>query len=274
MGKGREPQIILKTDERKPVLELRARGNSSSSQAVGMKTGSSSMMTSSRSRSRTAAWCSPNCPPSGRHTTSRRTRWCVTVTAQRQSDLVMWHRHARNAVTSDAVRRVHAQKRVGQEKADSLRLLIVVAACGALASPGDLPQILLAHLYPQFAEPAASTLAQRPHSSADVAMVVSLHRGNVHARPFPRRERRKGARGAGLPSAAASRDGHAICSHAFRRTGAPGPALAGRSQAGPSPARRMGCQRLLLGLCGGRVEDLRGYPAAGSTSAEKCVGWD
>jgi hypothetical protein len=29
MGKGREPQIILKTDERNVVLELDARGNSS-----------------------------------------------------------------------------------------------------------------------------------------------------------------------------------------------------------------------------------------------------
>jgi hypothetical protein len=57
------------------------------------------------------------------------------------------------------------RKSVVEEKADSLRLLIVVAACGALiASPGNLPQILVAHLYPQFAEPAAPALAQRPHS--------------------------------------------------------------------------------------------------------------
>jgi hypothetical protein len=60
MGKGREPQIILKTDERNLVFELGARGNSSSSQAVGM-TGSSSRTTSSRSQSRTAAG-----PPSAR----------------------------------------------------------------------------------------------------------------------------------------------------------------------------------------------------------------
>jgi hypothetical protein len=47
-------QVILKTDERKIVLELGARENSASSQAVGMRTGSSSR-TTSRSRSRTVA---------------------------------------------------------------------------------------------------------------------------------------------------------------------------------------------------------------------------
>jgi hypothetical protein len=34
LGKGREPQIILKTDERNLVFEFGARGNSSSSQAL------------------------------------------------------------------------------------------------------------------------------------------------------------------------------------------------------------------------------------------------
>jgi hypothetical protein len=56
MGKGREPKIILNTDERNLVLELGARGNSSSIQAVGMRTKSSSRMTSLRSQSRAAAW--------------------------------------------------------------------------------------------------------------------------------------------------------------------------------------------------------------------------
>ena len=37
-----------------------------------------------------------------------------------------------------------------------MRLLIVVADCGALITRlGDLPQIMVAHLYRQFAEPAA-----------------------------------------------------------------------------------------------------------------------
>jgi hypothetical protein len=118
------------------------------------------------------------------------------------------------------------QKGVVEEQADGLRLLIVVGACGALITRlGDLPQIMVAHLYRQFAEPAAPRSRSVRIRSADVAIVVSLHRGNVHAKPFPRRERRKGARGAGLPSAAASRDGSCkICRHAFRRTGAPGPA--------------------------------------------------
>jgi hypothetical protein len=57
------------------------------------------------------------------------------------------------------------QKSIAEEQADGLRLLIVFAACGALiAGLGDLPQIILAHLHPQLAEPAALTLAQRPHS--------------------------------------------------------------------------------------------------------------
>ena len=52
------------------------------------------------------------------------------------------------------------QERVVKKQADNLRLLTVFAACGALiASLGDLPQIILAHLYPQIAEPAAPALA-------------------------------------------------------------------------------------------------------------------
>ena len=51
---AKQAQIILKTDERDLVLELGARVNSSSSQAVGRRTGSSSRTTSPRSRSRTA----------------------------------------------------------------------------------------------------------------------------------------------------------------------------------------------------------------------------
>jgi hypothetical protein len=35
MGNGREPQVILKTDERNLVLELGARGNSSAGQSLG-----------------------------------------------------------------------------------------------------------------------------------------------------------------------------------------------------------------------------------------------
>jgi hypothetical protein len=54
------------------------------------------------------------------------------------------------------------QKRVGEKQTDSLRLLIVVGGHGAfVAAFRDLPQIILAHLYPQFAEPAALALAQR-----------------------------------------------------------------------------------------------------------------
>jgi hypothetical protein len=57
------------------------------------------------------------------------------------------------------------QKDIAEEQADSLRPLIVVDGHGAfVAAFRDLPQIILAHLYPQFAEPAGLALAQRPHS--------------------------------------------------------------------------------------------------------------
>jgi hypothetical protein len=71
------------------------------------------------------------------------------------------------------------QKRVGEEQADSLRLLIVVGGHGAfVAAFRDLPQIILAHLYPQFAEPAALALAQRRIRSADVTMFCPSVHGN------------------------------------------------------------------------------------------------
>jgi hypothetical protein len=63
MGK-REPQTILKTDERSIHLELgHSRENSSPNQWVGMNTGFSFRATCSRSRSRTTAWSSRTCPP-------------------------------------------------------------------------------------------------------------------------------------------------------------------------------------------------------------------
>ena len=49
MGK-REPQTILKTDERKVVLELGLGGEFTARSAAWMRTGSSSKATSSRSR--------------------------------------------------------------------------------------------------------------------------------------------------------------------------------------------------------------------------------
>ena len=114
-------------------------------------------------------------------------------------------------------------------------------------------------------------------------MVVSLHRG------WCTQNRSEGVNGAerrgalGCHRRRRRETGHAR----FAGTHSGGPErqgrLAGRPQAGPSPARRMGCQRLLLGLCGGRVEDLRGYPAAGSDArcprraadvSREGVGWD
>jgi hypothetical protein len=47
------------------------------------------------------------------------------------------------------------QKRVAEEQADSLRLLIVVGGHGAfVAAFRNRAEIFLVHLYPQFAEPA------------------------------------------------------------------------------------------------------------------------
>jgi hypothetical protein len=64
-AKRAEPQIILKTDKRNLVFELGAGGNSSSSQAVGMRTGSSARR-QARSRSRTAAGRWPHLPAGSR----------------------------------------------------------------------------------------------------------------------------------------------------------------------------------------------------------------
>jgi hypothetical protein len=72
------------------------------------------------------------------------------------------------------------QKRVAEKQADRLRLLIVVGACRRfVAAFRNRLQIILAHLYPQFAEPAALALAQRP---------PQIDRRNIDgaAGPFPR----------------------------------------------------------------------------------------
>jgi len=58
------PQIILKTDERKVMLELGVEGNSPRNQGAGTISGSSSKATRLRSRSRTAARSSRICRPS------------------------------------------------------------------------------------------------------------------------------------------------------------------------------------------------------------------
>jgi hypothetical protein len=74
----------------------------------------------------------------------------------------------------------------------TLRLLVVVGACGALiASLGDPPQIILAHLYPQFAESAAPALAQRPHSLSRSRHVLFTSILNLRS---PRRRRSRSAR--------------------------------------------------------------------------------
>ena len=57
----REPQTILKTDERAIRLELGCEGNSPPNQAVGTKAGFSFRAISWRSQSRTTAACSPTC---------------------------------------------------------------------------------------------------------------------------------------------------------------------------------------------------------------------
>jgi hypothetical protein len=55
MGKGREPQIVLKTDERNFVLELGGRGKFVVKPSSWDEKRSFSRTTSPRSRSRTAA---------------------------------------------------------------------------------------------------------------------------------------------------------------------------------------------------------------------------
>jgi hypothetical protein len=58
LWRKREPQNILKTDERNLLLEVGLEGNSSPKQCVGTKTRYSSKGTSSRSR----AWVPTNLP--------------------------------------------------------------------------------------------------------------------------------------------------------------------------------------------------------------------
>jgi hypothetical protein len=57
MGKGREPQIILKTDQRNLVLELGQGGNSKRNQAAGTRTEFSSKAMFLKLQLRTAAGC-------------------------------------------------------------------------------------------------------------------------------------------------------------------------------------------------------------------------
>jgi hypothetical protein len=66
--------------------------------------------------------------------------------------------------------------------------------------------------------------------SAAVAMVVSLRRGMVHEKPFPRHERPpKGARALGCHRRRVARRPMQTLQAHVRRTGWAGPALAGRS---------------------------------------------
>ena len=55
MGKSREPQIILKTDQRNVILEMSQEGKFTAKSSSWMRTGSSLRTTSARSRLRTAA---------------------------------------------------------------------------------------------------------------------------------------------------------------------------------------------------------------------------
>jgi hypothetical protein len=72
MGKARERQIILKTDQRNILLGMGPEGNSPRSQAVGTRTGSSSGMASSRS-AKNGRWVMAHLPtgrpPEGRFPT-------------------------------------------------------------------------------------------------------------------------------------------------------------------------------------------------------------
>jgi hypothetical protein len=65
-----------------------------------------------------------------------------------------------------------------------LRLLIVVAACSALiASLGDLPQIMLAHLYPHLRSPGAGARAVLAFAQP-TSPWSPLRRDEVLTKPF------------------------------------------------------------------------------------------
>jgi hypothetical protein len=70
MGK-REPQIILKTDERKVTLELGLQASSQPNQPLGTKTGYSLRATSSRSQVKNGRWVLTHLPAGPRPAPSR-----------------------------------------------------------------------------------------------------------------------------------------------------------------------------------------------------------
>jgi hypothetical protein len=84
------------------------------------------------------------------NTTSRRSRWRVTVTAQRQSDVVtlpVTRSDAATVTPQQEFTRSDFEKAIGEEEADGLRLVIVLSACGAfVAALRDRSQIALTHV--------------------------------------------------------------------------------------------------------------------------------
>jgi hypothetical protein len=94
------------------------------------------------------------------------------------------HRHAEEA----------GLPRATQAQSDSSRLLIVVRVCGAfVAALRDGAEIILADVDRQSAKPSACPFPWALLRSADLAMMVPLHRKDGCTQPFPRRERPRSA---------------------------------------------------------------------------------
>jgi hypothetical protein len=72
------------------------------------------------------------------------------------------------------------QNSVGEEQADSLRLLIVVGGHGAFVPAfGNRAEIILANVNRQSPKSTSLALAQRPHSLGRVAWYLALSRNGA-----------------------------------------------------------------------------------------------
>jgi hypothetical protein len=100
MGKVRERQIILKTDQRNILLEMGREGKFTA-KSSGWDESRVFLKDDNEVAVKNGRWMMTHLP-AGRcqnrrqsNTTSRPSRWRVTVTAQRQSDVVTLHRHGK-----------------------------------------------------------------------------------------------------------------------------------------------------------------------------------
>jgi hypothetical protein len=202
MGKGREPQIILKTDQRNVILEMGLGGKIPS-----------------------------EIKRLGREPTFL--EGDVLEVAVRNGRWVLTHVPAGPRPAPPPAQQ-DLQKSVGEKQADSLRLLIAVGGHGAfVAAFGNRAEIVLADLNRQSPNSAARPFPQGSHSLGRCRHGRLLPRGNGARKPFPRRERAR--LGAAVPVGDWGRRQSALQK---RR---PGRKADGRGRAAPEDSRPARC---------------------------------